>query len=206
MKHNKTSIVTVVAFITLLLTSCGEAKTGFASKGKGGEDANQIQETEKDSSYENGEKNIRLKDRSLIIKSFTETVGVGKHYDFMSPDDDIFEKFGTQFGDAGGLSFGETFSDVKNDAEKKNGYFLALNIVADNAGKVCAMESNLEDEKCKCESKEDAEAMLSRAFPHLDFSSSVFQDQVSSMSELCEENRSQAIAAVLSSLLFAIRH
>jgi len=213
MKNKLTYFATLVAL--MLSVGCGKPETGNSGQeGAQNEDLERDAGTEAgdEQGYTNGSDVIRLKDRGLIVKSLVSFLGHGFDKDLNNTEISIFDTYGTQFGDSTGLSFGETFSDTKTETQKQNGYFLALNILADNAGKHCQLklenskDSGVDHAKCQCETKGQAKDMLQRAFTFMNFEDDKYNDHVKNLAKLCRDSRKEAVTAVISSLLFAIRN
>lgn len=209
MKSN--TLVTILMALTL--TSCGEAITG--KKGNSNQDETspeeQVDGEGEKNQFQNSQKVIRLKDKSLMIKSLVYLMGPGFDKDINDTESSIFERYGSQFGDNEGLEFGEIFDDEKTEAKKKSNYLLAQNIVANNTALHCtiklqnAKEGGNDHERCQCETKEQAKSMFGRAYPHLDSEDEQYAFYVENLAKVCKSNRGDAIRAVMSSILYAIR-
>ena len=198
----------VIAGSALVLIGCGSPKTG--SKGSG--DADLTEELAGDQnaeqlgcgeqSHDNSAPTFRLKGTSLLLSSLNYTLGAGKDRDINNMETSIFTRYGGQFGSTDGLSFGETYSDLKSETLKMTGYMMALNIVARNAALLCSSEDGAAD--CQCDTEATSSAMLARAIPYRGFCPG--DEYVTEFAKLCQADNVGAITALVSSTAFALRN
>ena len=151
---------------------------------------------------------IKLKGANLLAQSLFQTLGPNKD---LKPggeggkDTHLFDNYSQNFGNTDGLRFGEIYPDSPSA-----GYFLALAIIADNAARICQTELGNATPSgprslCRCNTAEDARAMLDRAVPSAGFSQGANQDLVKKFQERCQADYIGAVSSLVSSLAFAVR-
>jgi hypothetical protein len=146
--------------------------------------------------------NIQLKSSDMIAQSIYSTLGRGKtlRTDGQSTTD-ITEEFKKNFGGTAGLRLGEIYADAPSTS-----YLLALTIVAELAARRCMEEINAGNgELCQCNTEENAEAMLKRALPHLNFADPALTDVSDQFTTTCASDPEGAITSLIGSLAFATR-
>lgn len=149
---------------------------------------------------------LQLKGVSLLAQSLHSTLGPSKDVSDDSSGDparkqSLFDVYASNFGSTQGLRFGEVFADSPSA-----NYFLALSIVADNAARRCRIEllESKPDSPCACDTPEKAKAMLRRAAPSVDFTSSAQSAIVEKFAQRCKDDYVGAVSSLVSSLAFAL--
>ena len=145
---------------------------------------------------------IQLKSSDMIAQSIYATLGRGKTLrNDGQTTTDVTEEFKKNFGGTSGLRLGEIYADSPSTS-----YLLALTIVAELAARRCMEDINAGNgELCQCSTKEDADAMLKRALPHLNFTDAALSSISDQFSSTCAQDPEGAITSLIGSLAFATR-
>ncbi len=148
------------------------------------------------------EANIQLKSSDMIAQSIYSTLGRGKTLrNDGQTITDVTEEFKKNFGGTAGLRLSEIYADAPSTS-----YLLALTIVAELAARRCMEEISAgEGELCQCNTKENAESMLKRALPHLNFTDPALTGVSEQFTTTCATDPEGAITSLIGSLAFATR-
>ena len=183
----------IVPLLLLAFVSCGKNDRS-QNNGSGSQNSqNATQETQ-------------LKGVTLLSASLFKTLGSDKDKGNTRDRDgksvSLFDTYVSNFGSTDGLRFGEIFADSPSA-----NYFLALTILGDNAARKCQVEvlTNAPNTLCKCASKDEAKAMLSRAMPSKDFTKPELQPILEEFQQRCAQDYIGAVSSLIASLAFAAR-
>lgn len=184
---------TLLLGLLVLATACGREKT------RDEDDDNQADAVAQPDGP------LQLKGTGLLAQSLYNTLGPGKDLSDRTDEEgrriSMFDLYGSNFGMTDGLRFGEIYPDSPSTA-----YLLSLAIVAQNAARLCSEELyNRQLTLCKCDTQEDAFAMLTRAFPYVDFTAEPNAPLVTEFQDKCSKSYVKAISTMLASLAFALK-
>lgn len=178
-----------------LVLGCGPIATGKKDRNSESEKNSANTLACGESSHDPSASTFRLKGAALLAQTFQQTLAEGATIDPISGDDMFsMENIASNFGN----SKSGMYADIKSPDQAMTQYVMSLNYV----GRVAALNCSVGGfkGKCKCDTEDDAAAMLQRAITFRRFCPGEDDSYVKEFAALCAKNSVDAISMLMTSI------